>query len=123
MPTKDVPKDKFVWVRSIFGKGPDAKKRYEHIPDKGMNEVIKDWQEDQPDRPLTHATPSRITTCPRVIWLEKKKVPAINEMTWAVKQRMLLGRLFEDQFAVQLKDQGLLLQHWKDNPGDEVDRL
>lgn len=122
-PKKTVGKDDYVWVRSIFGKGPDAKKRYEFIPSGGMNDVIKVWQDAQPEHPRDVASPSTITTCPRVIWLQNRNVPATNEMTWAVKQRMLLGRLFENQFAQQLDSQGILLKHWKDDPGEEVEKF
>jgi hypothetical protein len=52
--------------------------------------------------------------------LLNKGVEPTNEMTWAVKQRMLLGRLFENQFAEQLEDQQMLLKHWRDDPGVEV---
>lgn len=113
----------FKWVRSIFGKGPDAQKRYKHIPDGGMNQVIKDWNNKQPDKWSPNATPSRLLDCPRAIWLEKHGVPKTNEMTWALKQRMLLGRLFENQFAEELHDEGLLLYHWKDDTDAESERF
>lgn len=121
MPTVKAPIDpeKFVWVRSIFGKGPDASKRYHYIPDGGMNGVIKSWQDKQPERELGTATPSSVMTCPRSLWLQMKGVEPTTEKTWALKQRMLLGRLFENQFADMLSDEGLLLKHWKDDPGVE----
>lgn len=122
-PKKTVGKDDFVWVKSVYGKGPDAKKRFEFIVPGGMNKVIADWQYKQPDHPRDHATPSTLTTCPRVAWLLNHDVAPTNEMTWAVKQRMLLGRLFENQFAEQLKDEGMLLKHWKDDPGVAVEKF
>lgn len=120
---KKKPAGEFTWVRSIYGKGADAKKRYEHIVDGGMNDVIKSWQSKQPEHPREIASPSTLSMCPRVVWLLNHDVPVTNEMTWAVKQRLLLGRLFEDQFAKQLKDEGLLLFHWADNPGQEVEKF
>lgn len=120
---KIVGENDFVYVRAIYGKGPQAKERYEYIPQGGMNQVIKDWQAKQPEHPRNVASPSTLLTCPRVVWLLNKGVAPINEMTWAVKQRMLLGRLFENQFAVQLDDQGMLLKHWKDDPGMEVEKF
>lgn len=116
-------KSDFVWVRSIYGKGPNAKEQYEHIPDDGMNAVIKAWQDKQPERDRDVASPSTVLTCPRVIWLLNHGVKPTNEMTWAVKQRMLLGRLFENQFAEQLKDQQMLLHHWRDDPGVEQSKF
>ena len=120
---KPIGKNDFVWVRSIYGKGPNAKEQYEYIPDGGMNDVIKNWQAKQAEHPRDVATPSTVLTCPRVVWLLNKGVAPINEMTWAVKQRLLLGRLFENQFAEQLADQGMLLKHWKDDPGLEVEKF
>ena len=116
-------KSDFTWVRSIYGKGADAKAQYEHIPDHGMNAVVKAWQEKQVDHPRDVASPSTILMCPRVIWLLNKGVEPTNEMTWAVKQRLLLGRLFENQFAEILADEGMLLKHWKDDPGMEVEKF
>lgn len=113
-------KSEFKWVRSIFGKGDDAKKQYNFIPNKGMNEVIKNWQKKQPEREFTCATPSRLTQCPRSVWLQVHNVPPTEDRTWAVKQRMMLGRKLEDMFAMQLENEGILIYHWKDNPGDEV---
>ena len=119
---KIVGPNDFKWVRSIYGKGPDAKERYEHISSGGMNTVIKDWHSKQEDRAMW-ASPSGILTCPRVVWLKHHKAPVMNNMTWAVKQRLMLGRAFEDVFAMQLADEGLLLKHWKDNPGDDVEKF
>ena len=113
----------FKWVRSIYGKGDNAQQQYNYIPSAGMNEVIKDWHDRQSPREFNSATPSRLLTCPRVAWLTKHNVPATNETTWAMKQRMLLGRLFENQFAEQLKDVGQLLYHWKDDDGVEVTKF
>lgn len=119
---KVVGPEDFVWVRSVYGKGPDAKERYNYIPKEGMNKVIKDWHEKQEEREMW-ASPSGILTCPRVVWLKHHKAPVLNDMTWAVKQRLMLGRAFEDVFAMQLADEGLLLKHWKDNPNDEVEKF
>lgn len=114
---------KFKWVRSIYGTGDNAKEQYNFIPKEGMNGVIKSWHNHQEPRINEHASPSQVLTCPRVIWLKKHKVPVTNPMTWAVEQRLLLGRTFEDKFAEQLQDEGVLLKHWKDNPNDEVDKF
>lgn len=122
-PKKEIAPDAFVWVRSIYGKGPDAKKRYAHIPKEGVNNVIKEWQDKQPEHPREVASPSTITECPRVIWLLNHGAQPTNEMTWAVKQRLMLGRLAENLFAEQFADQGMLIKHWKDDPGDEVSKL
>lgn len=122
----DSIKPKFHQVRSIFGFGDNrdaAKERYEYIPDGGMNKVIEAWHAKQPERKLEFASPSQITKCPRAIWLEVHGVDKINTSTWALKQRLLLGRLFENQFAEELADAGLLLHHWKDDPGVEVDKF
>lgn len=113
----------FKWVRSIYGKGEDAIKKYNYIPSDGMNAFLDEWHKKQPQRKYDVASPSRITTCPRVIWLKNHNVPIINDMGWGVKQRMMAGRMFEDLFASQLKDAGMLLHHWKDNPGDKVDKF
>ena len=118
---KIVGPDDFKWVRSIYGKGPDAKERYEYISDGGMNTVIREWHEQQEERKKDVASPSSVLTCPRVLWFKKQGIKPINEMTWAVKQRMLLGRTFEDKFAEQLGDK--LLYHWKDNPEDEPEKF
>lgn len=117
---------KFRMVRSIFGQGRDvqeAKDKYNFIPSGGMNDVIKAWHEKQPERDISGATPSGLTKCPRAVWLENHNVPHTSDMTWAVKQRLLLGRNFENMFAEQLNDAGMLLFHWKDDPGVVVDRF
>lgn len=114
----ETEKKEFKWVRSIFGEGPDAAKRYHFIPEGGMNEVIKNWHAKQDAREYETASPSRITTCPRVIWLKRNKVPAINDIGWGIKQRLLLGRAFENQFAKVLDDANLLLHHWRDEPDE-----
>ena len=119
-------KPKFHQVRSIYGFGrdrADAQERYNHIPDGGMNAVIKQWQDKQPDRELEFASPSAMTRCPRSIWLELHGVKPTQETTWALKQRLLLGRLFENQFAEELEDAGMLLKHWKDDPGVTVEKF
>lgn len=91
------------------------KKQLEHIPDGGMNQVIADWQSKTPERIQTVASPSTLTECPRVVWLKKHKVPFPNDMGWGKKQRNMLGRIAESLFARQLKDEGKLLWHWKDD--------
>jgi hypothetical protein len=110
----------------IFGYGAtkeEAEEKYHYIPDGGMNQVIKDWHSKQPKRVVTGATPSSILTCPRVVWLKNKEVEFTNEMTWAVSQRLMLGRELENLFAQQLKDEGKLYYHWDDRPGIEVYRF
>jgi len=90
-----------------------------HIPDKGMNAVIEAWHAQQPMREQTVASPSTLTECPRVVWLNKHKVPFTNPKGWGQKQRLLLGRNFENKIAEQLKDEGKLLWHWKDDVAGE----
>lgn len=114
-------KSEFKWVRSIFGSGENPAKQYHYIVDGGMNDIIIKWWSEQPDRKFDSATPSRLTTCPRVVWNQVHEIPKTNEMTWATKQRLLLGRLFENRFAEQLGDR--LVYHWKDDDGVEVDKL
>jgi hypothetical protein len=94
------------------------------IPDGGINQVISDWHEKQPDRVQTTASPSTLTECPRVVWLRhKKKVPITNKRGWGQLQRLLLGRNFEDKIAEQLEDSGKLLYHWVDyDPGTAAKR-
>jgi hypothetical protein len=111
----------FKWVRSIFGRGPDATKQYNFIPDGGINALIKEWHEHQIDRDLSYASPSKIMACPRVIWLMNHGVEPTNIQGWGQKQRMLLGRNFENKIAEQLEYMDVLLYHWKDDPG-EVDK-
>lgn len=123
---KEDIKPKFHQVRSIYGHGRDrseAMERYNYIPEKGMNEVIKAWQDKQPERELVAASPSQITKCARAIWLTLHQVTPTQIPTWAMKQRMLLGRLFENQFAEELAEAGMLLHHWKDDPGVEVNKF
>ena len=117
---------KFHQVRSIFGTGKDRQdsiKRYNYIPTGGMNDVIKAYQDKQTDRPFVAASPSQATLCQRAVWLKKNGVPRTEEMTWALKQRLLLGRLFENQFAEEMADAGILLHHWKDDPGVEIEKF
>lgn len=116
-------KSDFKWVRSIYGKGDKASQQYNFIPSDGMNEVIKEWHDLQSERTVENATPSRILTCPRVVWLMANNVVPINEMTWATKQRMLLGRLFENKFAEQLNTMGRLLYHWADDDNDTPEKF
>lgn len=111
------------WVKSLWGRGPEAKARFNHIPSGGMNAILEEWHGKQEGRDKSVASPSQLLTCPRVVWLQTHGVPYTNDMTWATKQRMLLGRLFENQFAEQLRDTGHLLHHWMDDPGVEVDKF
>lgn len=85
------------------------------IPNGGINDVIKDWHSKQPPRKQTVASPSTLTECPRVVWLKKHGATLTNDMGWGVKQRLMLGRITEGLFAQQLKDEGKLLWHWKDD--------
>lgn len=89
------------------------------IPNGGMNDVVRDWHDKQPPRVQTVASPSTLTECPRVVWLKKNKVAYTNDMGWGTKQRMMLGRVAENVFARQLKDEGKLLWHWKDDEAGE----
>lgn len=86
-----------------------------YIPSGGINDIVRDWHDKQPPREQTVASPSTLMECPRVVWLKKHKVPYTNEMGWGRKQRMMLGRIAENLFAQQLKDEGKLLWHWKDD--------
>lgn len=113
----------FKVVRMVYGKGDNAKQKFEFIPDSGMNDVIARWHAKEVDREFTVASPSSLTTCPRVIWLSVHGVKPTNVMGWGTKQRMLLGRQLEDLFAKQLESDGKLLHHWKDNPGDIVEKF
>jgi len=112
----------FKMVRGIYGTGADAKEKYNYIPDGGMNNVLKSWHSKQAERGVW-CSPSSLTMCPRVVWLKLHKVEPTNTMGWGTQQRMMLGRQFEDLFAKQLDDEGILLHHWKDNPGDIVEKF
>jgi len=90
-----------------------------YIPNGGMNEIVEDWHAKQNKRVQTVASPSTLTECPRVVWFKKHNVPYTNEMGWGTKQRLLLGRVAENIFARQLKDEGKLLWHWKDDEEGE----
>src|ERR1039458_1798274 len=87
----------------------------EYIPNDFINGVISDWQEKQPERIQTVASPSTLLECPRVVWLKKHAVKPLHELGWGKKQRFLLGRQLENMIAGQLKDEGKLLYHWKDD--------
>lgn len=94
-----------------------------YIPENSSaNLAIARWHAQQPDRVQTTATPSTLTDCPRVVWLKyKHHVPITNVMGWGKKQRLLLGRNFENQIAEQYKAAGQLLFHWKDDvPGESI---
>jgi hypothetical protein len=93
------------------------------IPDGKINGVIADWQGKQPERVQVIASPSSLLDCPRVVWLRKQGVPPVNELGWGQKQRFMLGRITENTIAKQLKDQGLLLHHWKDDTAGESEPL
>lgn len=114
---------KFVWVRSIYGSGADPKKQYSHISDGGMNDIIKSWHSKQPKHDKTIASPSQLLVCPRVVWFYLNGVEPTNTMTWAVEQRLMLGRQLENMFAMQAKDEGILLKHWQDDEENATDKL
>lgn len=91
------------------------------IPSGGVNDVVKSWHDKQPPRKQAVASPSTLTDCPRAVWLKKHRVPLTNDMGWGVKQRLMLGRITENLFAQQLRDEGKLLHHWKDDlPGESI---
>jgi len=95
-----------------------AKDKFEYIPEGGVNNVIALWHTKQTEREMLNASPSKVLTCPRVVWLANHGVEPTNIMTWAVKQRMLLGRVLENKLAEQLAEStdGIkLLHHWKDD--------
>lgn len=90
------------------------------IPDGPVNKSIALWHSQRPDRVQDCATPSTLTDCPRVVWLKyRKKVKPLLPLGWGKSQRMLLGRQFENQIALQLKESGELLHHWKDDTAGE----
>lgn len=93
----------------------DFKMRAGFIQDGPMNEAIKTWHDAQPPRKQTCASPSTLMDCPRVVWRQKSKVEITNPKTWALKQRLLLGRNFENKIAEQLEFNKILLHHWKDD--------
>jgi len=115
--------NEFKWVRSIYGSGEDAKKKYNYIPDYGVNEILKSWHAKQTPREITIATPSSLSRCPRSVWLELHGVEPTNNMGWGTEQRMLLGRLFENKMAEQFDDEGILLKHWKDDKDGDSEKL
>lgn len=101
-----------------------ASRNYEwknYIPEGIANGAIKKWHDElnSEDRIQTCASPSTLLDCPRVVWLRKHKVPSTNEMGWGKKQRLLLGRVLENQIADQFKHAGILLWHWKDDVAGE----
>lgn len=98
-------------------------KQASHIQDGYMNDAIKQWQDAQPERDQRVASPSSLTQCPRtVFWRREGKEPT-NPKTWAFKQRLLLGRNFENMIATQLDFSGVLLHHWKDDVAGESDKF
>lgn len=94
-----------------------------YIPSGGMTDVIAGWHEKQPPREQSVASPSTLTECPKVVWYKKHKVAYTNDMGWGTKQRLMLGRAFENLIAGQLKDEGKLLWHWADNFAGESDKF
>ena len=99
---------------------PYSKEFAGYIPDGVANQAIKKWHEEHnPERIQTIASPSTLTECPRVVWLRKHNVPLTNPMKWGLKQRLLLGRILENQIAEQFKASGILLYHWKDDVAGE----
>jgi hypothetical protein len=93
------------------------------IPSGGINDIVSSWHSKQPPREQSVASPSSLTECPRVVWLKKHGVAPTNQMGWGVKQRLMLGRITENLFATQLKDEGKLLWHWADNYVGESDKF
>jgi hypothetical protein len=86
------------------------------IPPKSpINEAIEHYHDLIPEREQDCASPSTLTMCPRVVWLKKQGVPITNELGWGQKQRFMLGRITENTIASQLRDEGILLYHWKDD--------
>lgn len=125
-------KSDYKWVRSLYGKDTidangdvveTAKQKYRHITEGGVNDIIKAWHEKQPEREYGIASPSRILTCPRAIWLQVNGVEPINGMGWGVKQRLMMGRIVEGQFAGQFYDEGVLLAHWEDTAKTKTNLL
>lgn len=113
-------------VRNIYGLGEnkaEAVARYNFIPRSQLNDAIEAWHGKQLEREIVAASPSTACRCPRSVWLELHGVPATNDTTWAMKQRMLLGRLFENQFAEVMQDAGILIHHWKDDPGIVIEKF
>jgi hypothetical protein len=100
------------------------KKEWENfIPDGGVNTIIAKWQNKQPERQQDCATPSSLTDCPRLIWLRQHGVPPTMVAGWGKKQRWALGRIIENYIAQQMKDEGVLLWHWKDDVAGESPRF
>jgi hypothetical protein len=96
-----------------------TKQQANYIHSGGINDYIQSWQDKQPERVQDCASPSSLMDCPRVVWRRKHKLPITNPKTWAFKQRLLLGRNFENMIAKQLADEGVLKHHWSDgNDGD-----
>jgi hypothetical protein len=93
------------------------------IPDGFVNGAIADWQAKQPERVKVMASPSSLMDCPRVIWLKRQNVEPTNKLGWGKKQRFMLGRITENTIAQQLKDEGLLLHHWKDDTVGESEPM
>lgn len=90
------------------------------IPESIANQAIAKWHDDHPsDRVQVCASPSTLLECPRVVWLKKQGVEPTNTMGWGKKQRLLLGRILENQIADQFKHSGILLWHWKDDVAGE----
>lgn len=96
-----------------------SKQQESHIEEGPINQAIKLWQDAQADRIQTCASPSTLTQCPRVVWRLKHKVDKTNPKTWAFKQRLMLGRNFENVIAEQLDHASKLIYHWKDDKAGE----
>jgi hypothetical protein len=87
-----------------------------HIADSPINDAIANWHAKQPEREQDCATPSSMLDCPRVVWLKyRKNVKPPIPLGWGKLQRMLHGRVFENTIAEQLKEDGKLLWHWRDD--------
>jgi hypothetical protein len=91
----------------------------QHIPSGGINDVIAAWHAKRPDREQDCASPSTLMECPRVVWLKKHKVAEPFPLGWGKLQRFMLGRITENTIASQLRDEGKLLWHWKDDAKGE----
>lgn len=99
---------------------PYKKEYASYIPEGVANDAIAEWhKKHNPEREQSVASPSTLTECPRVVWLQKHKVPLTNPMKWGLKQRLLLGRILENQIAEQFESASILLWHWKDDVAGE----
>ena len=110
---------KMVWGSSnnpdkALGKA-EAIKQYEYISDGFVNKSISQYYANEKQRKLDHPSPSSITACRRVIWLDNKDVKHTNVLTWAKQMRLSLGRLLEDNLAKIFMQNKSLLAYMDDN--------